>query len=94
MPRQPVFKIYDEVTELTWRAGLDPDSEPDRMRAFMAAILKSPLPIRRISGTEINQMGLRQFVVNGEIDFDKVNAYRHAKGLNDIELGVHLDEDA
>lgn len=89
-----IFNFYDDITELTWRSGLDPNSESDRMEAVMRVFVGRPVPIRRLSGKEINHMGLRPYVKDGKIDFDRVNADRATKGLNQIELGVHVDDNS
>lgn len=35
--------MHDEVTDLTWRAGLDPENEHDRFKVFLAVAVGKPL---------------------------------------------------
>ena len=51
-------------------------------------------PARRLSGEEINAMGLRPFVRNGRVDLAEVERYRTEKGLNAIRIGTHIDENS
>lgn len=94
MPSLTKRSIYDLVLEVTWRSGLDPTNDSDRFTSALAKMAGNPLPIKRISGKEVDQMGLRLYVKNGLIDFDQVNSDRAGKGLNQIRLGVHVDENS
>lgn len=51
-------EFYDDISHITWRAGLDPTNEADRFKAVMGLMVKNPLPPGRVSGEECDQMGL------------------------------------